>query len=165
MPVRFHWDNNLLLVENRFSVFIYYDVLFLYAIICAIRGKSIWALSVREAANSGVITPAVPMNQAQHPQQFAQSYAPYPGAPAPASAPGPYPPTAAPQPYYTQQAPQPGQLYPQQPYPPNPPSTGGSPGPQQPTYGAYPGSYTPQGQPQALPAEYQPQPQYGVPYA
>lgn len=143
---------------NFFAVFIYYDVLFLYAIICAIRGRSIWTLSVREAASSGVITPAVPMNQAQYPQQFAPQYAQYPGAPAPAPSPGAYP-SAAPQPYYPQQAPLPGQPYPQQPYP---PSAGSSPAPQQPTYGAYPGSFTPQGQPQTLPAEYQPQPHYGT---
>ncbi|KIM61471.1 hypothetical protein SCLCIDRAFT_1215923 [Scleroderma citrinum Foug A] len=144
---------------NFFAVFIYYDVLFLYAIICAIRGRSIWTISAREAANSGVITPAVPMNQAQYPQQFTPQYAQYPGAPPPVPSPGAYPPAAAPQPYYPQQAPPPGQPYPQQPYP---PSAGSSPAPQQPAYGAYPGSFTPQGQPQPLPAEYQPQPQYGA---
>ncbi|KAL4076472.1 hypothetical protein J3A83DRAFT_4370630 [Scleroderma citrinum] len=147
---------------NFFAVFIYYDVLFLYAIICAIRGRSIWTISVREAANSGVITPAIPMNQAQYPQQFTPQYSQYPGAPAPA--PVAYPPGSVPQPYYPQQASSPGHPYPQQPYSPNPPSAGSSPAPQ-PNYGAYPGSYTPQGQPQPLPAEYQPQPQYATHYA
>ncbi|KIK95944.1 hypothetical protein PAXRUDRAFT_11145 [Paxillus rubicundulus Ve08.2h10] len=49
------------------SVFVYYDVLLLYAIINAVRGKSIWTVSVKEA-NAITSSPntAIPLNQPQH---------------------------------------------------------------------------------------------------
>ncbi|KAI6120860.1 hypothetical protein EDD16DRAFT_574886 [Pisolithus croceorrhizus] len=65
---------------NFFIVFFYYDVLILYAIISAIRGRGIWTMSVRDAANSGPHNPAVVMTQPQYPQQLAPQYPQYPGS-------------------------------------------------------------------------------------
>ncbi|KAI5983110.1 hypothetical protein EDD15DRAFT_1916970 [Pisolithus albus] len=63
---------------NFFAVFFYYDVLVLYAIISAIRGRGIWTMSVREAANGGPSNPAIVMTQPPYPQQVAPQYAQYP---------------------------------------------------------------------------------------
>ncbi|KAG6331782.1 hypothetical protein ID866_7307 [Astraeus odoratus] len=167
---------------NFFAIFIYYDVLFLYAIICAIRGRSIWTISVMEAAARDSGNPAVPMNQAQYPQQFTPQYPQYTGPQNVGPVPAAYPPGAPPQPFnaYQQQPPPPqGPPYtnypgtaqgnytgsPQQAnynYTPNAPSAGSTPPPPQPNYGSYPGSYAAQGQPQPPPTEYQQQPPYGV---
>ncbi|KIK20381.1 hypothetical protein PISMIDRAFT_682330 [Pisolithus microcarpus 441] len=108
---------------NFFAVFFYYDVLVLYAIISAIRGRGIWTMSVREAANGGPYNPAIVMTQPPYPQQVAPQYAQYPGFQKAPSATG-YPSTGSPQPYnaYPQQTTPPvgqGQPYPgtQQQYP------------------------------------------------
>ncbi|KAI5999795.1 hypothetical protein F5J12DRAFT_784572 [Pisolithus orientalis] len=107
---------------NFFAVFFYYDVLVLYAIICAIRGKGIWTISVRDAANSGPYNPVVAMTQPQYPQQSAPQYPQYPGYQNMPPANG-YSPNGTPQPYnaYPQQtAPPVGQGQPyslQQQYP------------------------------------------------
>ncbi|KAI6042275.1 hypothetical protein EDC04DRAFT_2892184 [Pisolithus marmoratus] len=109
---------------NFFTVFFYYDVLLLYAIICAIRGRSIWTISVRDAANSGPYNPVVAMTQSQYPQQVAPQYPQYLGFQNVPPVAG-YPPTSSPQSYnaYPQQTTPPvgqGQPYsgiPQQHYP------------------------------------------------
>lgn len=94
------------------SAFIYYDVIFLYAIINAVRGRSIWTSSVKEAVTGtpGAVNSGYPMGQPQYnapPMQY-----------------GAYPPNVPPnQPYnaYPQQA-QPYSAYPQQVPPQGPPS-------------------------------------------
>lgn len=120
--------------------FIYYDVIFLYAIINAIRGKGIWTVSVKEVATG---TPGVPMIQ---PQSHAAPATPYQNY-------GVYPPQVLlqgppAQPYnvYSQQvlpqgpAPQPYGAYPQQTPPYGPPTI--PPGQNQPN------NYPPTGAPQ-----------------
>jgi len=65
---------------NFFCAFIYYDVIFLYAIINAIRGKGIWTISVKEATTD---TPDAPMAQPQFivtPATEYQHYGAYPQA-------------------------------------------------------------------------------------
>jgi len=97
---------------NFFCAFIYYDVIFLYAIINAVRGRSIWTSSVKEAVTGtpGAVNSGYPMGQPQYnapPMQY-----------------GAYPPNVPPnQPYnaYPQQA-QPYSAYPQQVPPQGPPS-------------------------------------------
>ncbi|KAI6146307.1 hypothetical protein BKA82DRAFT_142902 [Pisolithus tinctorius] len=144
---------------NFFAVFFYYDILVLYAIICAIRGKGIWTISVRDAANSGPYNPVVAMTQSQYPQQPAPQYPQYPGYQNMPPANG-YSPNGTPQPYnaypqqtaplvgqgqpYSLQHQYPGapQQYPvQSNYSPNAPSIGNSPLPPQPNHNSYPGSY------------------------
>ncbi|KAI6006847.1 hypothetical protein EDD15DRAFT_5055 [Pisolithus albus] len=66
---------------NFFATFFYHDVLFLYAIVCAIRGRRIWTMSVRDAANGGPYTPAIVMTQPPYLQQVAPQYPQYPGFP------------------------------------------------------------------------------------
>ncbi|KAG6373893.1 hypothetical protein JVT61DRAFT_6046 [Boletus reticuloceps] len=65
---------------NFLCAFIYYDVIFLYAIINAIRGRGVWTVSVKEAA-TGVLNPGVAMVQPQFhapPAMQYQSYSAYP---------------------------------------------------------------------------------------
>ncbi|KAI5982044.1 hypothetical protein EDD15DRAFT_2327468 [Pisolithus albus] len=72
-----------------FVVFFYYDVLFLYAIISAIRGRGIWTMSVRDAANGGPRNPTIVMTQPPYPLQIVPQYQnmppvpQYPGIPQP----------------------------------------------------------------------------------
>ncbi|KAG8219076.1 hypothetical protein J3R82DRAFT_4834 [Butyriboletus roseoflavus] len=105
---------------NFFCAFVYYDVIFLYAIINAIRGKGIWTISVKEAA---AVTPSVPVVQPQFnaaPAMQYQNYGAYPANVLPTQPYNAYPhqipPQGSPtQPYYAypQQAPPQGP-YPQQ---------------------------------------------------
>lgn len=93
-----------------FLAFIYYDVIFLYAIINAIRGKGIWTVSVKEAASGTPGAPAVQPQLNAAPATQYHNYGAYPSN---------VPPT---QPYnaYSQQVPPQGPLnqlynaYPQQ---------------------------------------------------
>ncbi|KIK20380.1 hypothetical protein PISMIDRAFT_682328 [Pisolithus microcarpus 441] len=57
-----------------FVVFFYYDVLFLYAIVSAIRGRGIWTMSVRDAANGGPRNPAIVIMQPPYPLQVVPQY-------------------------------------------------------------------------------------------
>ncbi|KAI6152596.1 hypothetical protein BKA82DRAFT_4112674 [Pisolithus tinctorius] len=121
---------------NFFAVFFYYDVLVLYAIICAIRGKGIWTISVRDAANSGPYNPVhrntpnipdirMPPANGYSPNGTPQPYNAYPQQTAPLwypGAPQQYP--GAPQQQYPGGAPQ--QQYPQYPGAPHQQYSGGS---------------------------------------
>lgn len=125
--------------------FIYYDVIVLYAIINAIRGKGIWTTSVKEAA-TGSVSHTVPMVQ---PQFNAASGVQYQNC-------GTYPPNAPPtQPYnaYPQQVhPQAAPAQPYNAYPQQLPPQGASP----PQYNAYPQQAPPQGSPTITPGQNQP---------
>lgn len=122
------------LAHGTSLAFVYYDVIFLYAIICAIRGRGIWTSSVKEVANDTPCSgnPAPIMVQPQFNAAPAMPYGAYvvtlppqtyntyaQPVPPPASLAQPYsepytpyawqmpPQSAPPQPYsaYTQQAP------------------------------------------------------------
>ncbi|KAH7887253.1 hypothetical protein F5I97DRAFT_2007666, partial [Phlebopus sp. FC_14] len=149
-----------------FCVFIYYDVLVLYAIINAIRGKGIWTASVHEAA--GVTGPpsAIPMNQTQYasvPGGQYQNYGGFPPNAPPQQAYNPYPQQGPPmgqnQPYNYPTTPS---TPPQQPnyggYSPNAPSVTNAPLPPQPNFNSYP---NPNGS-QVAPGGYQ-HPHQGIP--
>ncbi|KIJ69691.1 hypothetical protein HYDPIDRAFT_77279 [Hydnomerulius pinastri MD-312] len=160
---------------NFFCVFIYYDILLLYAIINAIRGKGIWTASVQEAVviTSGTGNPntGIPMNQTPYnvvPGGQFPNYAGFPQNAPPQAYPqqSPYPQQGPPmsqnQAYYP---PSPGTA-PQQPnyggYSPNGPPGNSAPLPPQPNYNSYPAANGSQGQ-LPLPSGYQ-QPQPQSPY-
>ncbi|KAF8555557.1 hypothetical protein OG21DRAFT_1460872 [Imleria badia] len=141
---------------NFFCAFIYYDVIFLYAIINTIRGRGIWTASVREAT-TGAPGTGLPVVQPQfNAAPVTQNYGTYPSNTPPAQPYNAYPQQGSPaQPYtaYPQQAPPQGQGPPQQynAYPQQAPPQG--PPPQQ--YSAYP-PQAPQGFPTGPPAQNQP---------
>ncbi|KAF8839297.1 hypothetical protein BDN67DRAFT_781701 [Paxillus ammoniavirescens] len=69
---------------NFLCVFVYYDVVFLYAIINAIRGKPIWTASVKEADTTSGPNTAIPLNQPQYNTVPGAQYQNYnPNAPPP----------------------------------------------------------------------------------
>ncbi|KAF9235216.1 hypothetical protein BU15DRAFT_78228 [Melanogaster broomeanus] len=159
---------------NFFCAFIYYDILIIYAIINAIRGKSIWTASVQEAVGitSGPVNTGIPMNQTQFngvPTTQYQNYGGY------------SPNLAPPQPYnaYPQQLPPQGLMAPMdqsQPYnypppgapqqqanhseySPNAPLTNTSPLPVQTNYNLYPADGSQPHLPLLAGYQTQPQPQ------
>ncbi|KAJ8595795.1 hypothetical protein M405DRAFT_929296 [Rhizopogon salebrosus TDB-379] len=106
-----------------FSVFIYYDVIILFAIIQTLRGKGVWTSSIAAASED---TPP-PQNMAMSMAQ----YAPAPGAQAPYPAYGGYPQNTPPQPYNAHPGQPPNPQYPGQ--PPNPQYPDQPPNPQYPS--------------------------------
>ncbi|KAF9226955.1 hypothetical protein BS17DRAFT_814852 [Gyrodon lividus] len=169
---------------NFLCVFVYYDVILLYAIINAIRGKGIWTASVQEAVGitSSPVNTGIPMNQPQYnavPGPQYQNYGGFPpNAPPPQSydaypqqvpAQGPAMlPMGQNQPYNYPPSPGVPQLQPNYGgYSPDAPLTNSAPLPPQPNFNSYPVNSS-QSQLQ-LPSGYQTQPspsqQLQPPYA